>query len=285
MRNRWRRALSIAACVTAGAAWGAGLQSDIEYGKAAGVSLKLDAWIPEGKGPFPAVVLVHGGGWNHGDKADNFRWVFEPLSKAGFAWFSVNYRLAPSYRYPAAIDDVVAAIEYVEAHAAQYHIDPKRIALSGESAGGHIVAYIAARYDRKLHIAAVVPFYPATDFEKLVEGPDKTPNAFRGVTQFVNVTTIDDAARKVLRQASPVTWVHKGMPPFLFIHGTADQLCNFRQTQEMCDKMRQAGSACEIYAVQGAPHWIGNWEKERDAHPEWMGYKQKLSAWLHAAMK
>src|SRR5689334_16842911 len=123
------------------AAPAAGLEGDIEYGKAADVSLKLDAWIPEGNGPFVAVNLVHGGGWNHGDKADNFRWVFEPLSKAGFAWFSVNYRLAPKYLYPAAIDDVLLAVKYVEAHAAEYRVDPKRIALSGESAGGHIVAY------------------------------------------------------------------------------------------------------------------------------------------------
>src|ERR1043166_9020195 len=128
----------------------AGLRTDIEYGKAGDVSLKMDAWIPEGKGPFPAVVLVHGGGWNHGDKADNFRWVFEPLSKAGFAWVSVNYRLAPKYRYPAAIDEVVQSIKYVEAPKHEYKVDLKRVALSGESAGGHIVAYIAARYGRDM---------------------------------------------------------------------------------------------------------------------------------------
>jgi dipeptidyl aminopeptidase/acylaminoacyl peptidase len=75
------------------------------------------------------------------------------------------------------------------------------------------------------------------------------------------------------------------MPPFLFIHGTKDQLCNFRQSQEMCAKMKQAGSKCEIYAVEGAPHWIGNWEKEGETHPEWMGYKQKLPEWLKQAMK
>jgi acetyl esterase/lipase len=267
------------------ASWAAGLQSDIEYGKAADVSLKMDAWIPEGKGPFPAVILAHGGGWNHGDKADNFRWVFEPLSKAGFAWFSVNYRLAPKYLYPAAIDDVLLSVKYVEANAARYNVDPKRIALSGESAGGHIVAYIAARYGRDLKIAAVVPFYPATDFDALVEGQDKTDLAYRGVLQFIGAKQPDDHARKVMAEASPVTWVRAGMPPFLFIHGTKDQLCNFRQSQEMCAKMKQAGSKCEIYAVEGAPHWIGNWEKEGETHPEWMGYKQKLPEWLKQAMK
>jgi len=271
--------------VMAAALCAAGLQSDIEYGRAGEVSLKLDAWVPEGKGPFPAVILVHGGGWNHGDKADNFRWVFEPLSNAGFAWFSVNYRLAPKYLYPAAIDDVVQSIKYVQAHAARYHVDGRRIALSGESAGGHIVAYIAARYGRELPIAAVAPFYPATDFEALVEGPDKTPNAYRGVLQFVGFTEPGDAARKVMREASPLTWVRQGMPPFLFIHGTADQLCNFRQSQKMCEAIKKVGSSCEIYSVEGAPHWIGNWEKQAGAHPEWLTYKQKLQEWLRQIMK
>jgi acetyl esterase len=270
-----------AALLAAVALHGAGLQSDIEYAKVGEVSLKMDAWIPAGEGPFPAVILVHGGGWQSGDKQFNFKQIFAPLSNAGFAWFSVNYRLAPKYRYPAAIDDVVQAIQYVETHAQQYKVDPKRIALSGESAGGHIVAMIGARYQSQLHIAAVVPFYPATDFVALVEGADKTDKAFRGVTQFVGVSEIDDPARKLLREASPITYVHKGMPPYLFVHGTGDELCNFRQSQTMCDKMKQAGNSAEIYVLEGAPHWLARWEN----HPEWGGYKQKVTEWLKQAMK
>lgn len=115
---------------------GDGLLSDIEYANVGGVSLKLEAWLPEGEGPFPAVILVHDGGWRSGDKQFNFKQIFEPLGKAGFAWFSVSYRLAPTYRYPVAIDDLVLAIKYVEAHTKQYRNDGKRIAISGEVAGG-----------------------------------------------------------------------------------------------------------------------------------------------------
>jgi len=269
------------ALVTAITLQGAGLQSDIEYAKVDGVSLKMDASIPEGKGPFPTVILVHGGGWQQGDKQTTFKRICEPLSKAGFAWFSVNYRLAPKYRYPAAIDDVVLAIKYVQVHAQQYKVDPQRMAISGESAGGHIVAMIGARYGRELHIAAVVPLYPATDFVALVEGQDKTERAFRPITQFVGVTEINDQARKLLCEASPITYVHQGMPPYLFVHGTKDELCNFRQSQAMCEKMKQAGNACEIYAIEGAPHWLERWEN----HPEWEGYKQKVVEWLKQTMK
>src|SRR5213075_2196302 len=88
----------------------------------AGESLKLDAYVPEGAGPFPAVILVHGGGWTAGDKSGGPKKALiapmqEPLERAGFAWFSVNYRLAPKHRYPACIEDVEAAIRWVKSHA------------------------------------------------------------------------------------------------------------------------------------------------------------------------
>src|SRR5215813_11451829 len=144
--------------LVSGLAAAASLKSDIEYGNTGGVSLKMDASIPDGKGPFPTVIVVHGGGWQSGDKQKNYAPFFEPLTKAGFAWFTVNYRLAPEHHYPAAVDDVVQAIRYVEAHAKEYKVDMKRIAITGESAGGHIVSLIGARWGSELHIAAVVPF-------------------------------------------------------------------------------------------------------------------------------
>ena len=260
---------------------GAALQSDIEFAKMDGVSLKMDAWVPDGAGPFPTVVLVHGGGWQQGDKQTTFNPIFEPLSNAGFVWFTVNYRLAPKYRYPAAVDDVVSAIRYIEDHAGEFKVDPKRIAISGESAGGHIVALIGARYGSELHIQAVVPFYPATDFDALVEGPDRNDRAYHGVMQFVGATEVNDQTRKLLSDASPVTYIHKGMPPYLIVVGTADQTVGFRQSQELCDRMKLAGAQCEIYSLKGAPHWLVRWEN----HPEWAGYKQKVPDWLKQQMK
>jgi alpha-L-fucosidase 2 len=266
-------------CLLLAAAAQATLQPDIEYAKAGDVSLKMDASIPDGPGPFPTVILVHGGGWSGGDRKERyFKPFFDPLTQAGFAWFSVDYRLAPKYRYPAAIDDVIASIRFIEDHARDYKIDLRRVALSGESAGGHIVALIGARYGNDLHLAAVVPFFGPTDFEALVAGQDKTPQAVKGVSQFLGITEPGEAARKLMREASPVTWVHPGMPPFLFVHGTADPLVNFRQSEEMCDKMKAAGSRCEILAVEGAGHALGTWER----NPAWQAYKQKVPDWLRA---
>ncbi len=267
--------------LAAAVASGAPLQTDIEFARPDGVSLKMDAWIPDGRGPHPVVVLVHGGGWQSGDKAFNFKQIFEPLGQAGFAWFSVNYRLAPKYVYPAAIDDVVLAIRFIRAHAAEYKVDVRRLALSGESAGGHIVALIGARYGRELGVAAVVPFYPATDFPALLEGADRAGNAYRGVTQFVGATPDGDEGRRRLSEASPINYVHKNMPPYLFVHGTADQLVNISQSRSMCDKMKRAGAACEVHALEGAPHWLARWEN----HPEWEAYKRKVTEWLRQVMK
>lgn len=264
----------------AAAASAASLQSDIEYSKPGDVSLKMDAWVPDGKGPFATVIVVHGGGWQNGDKQKNYKPFFEPLSQAGFTWFTVNYRLAPQCRYPAAVDDVVAAIRYVEAHAKEYKVDLKRLAITGESAGGHIVSLIGARYGRDLHVAAVVPFYPVNDFEAIVVGQDKTDGAVKAVSAFLGFTTPDDTAVRLMREASPITYVKKGMPPYLFVHGTGDSLVNFRQTEAMCAKMKQSGSACEIYAVEGAGHGMGTWER----NPAWQGYKQKVPQWLQQTL-
>src|SRR6188508_1416706 len=104
------------------------LKTDIEFAKAGDVSLTLDAFVPDGAGPFPTCILVHGGGFTKGDKTTFIKPLFEPLSKAGFTWFSINYRLAPEHRWPACADDVATAIRWVRKHAAEYKVDTQRIA-------------------------------------------------------------------------------------------------------------------------------------------------------------
>ncbi|HEY3838413.1 MAG TPA: alpha/beta hydrolase [Bryobacteraceae bacterium] len=259
----------------------AGLRSDIEFANVDGVSLTMDASVPDGPGPFPTAILVHGGGWNHGDKQNTFYPMFPPLTQAGFVWFTVNYRLVPKYLYPVEVDDVVLAIRYIEAHARDFKVDLNRVAISGESAGGHIVAMIGARYADELRVKAVVPFYPPADFVSLVDGPHRMERAVGPVMKFVGATAMNDDARKRLAEASPVTYIHKGMPPYLIIAGTGDDLVGFRQSQLLCDKMKETGNSCEIYPLEGAPHWLVNWEN----HPEWQGYKQKVVDWLKEKLK
>ncbi len=250
---------------------------DVEFAKPNGISLKLDAWVPAGKGPFPTAIIVHGGGWVAGDKA--IEWVqplFRPLEEAGFGWISINYRLTPQAPFPAMMEDTFAAIDWVNAHAAEYKVDRKRVALIGESAGGHIVAYVGARARGKQGVQAVVDFYGPHDLAAQIRDRDNG-NAERLMKQLFQ----GPATPEQIRAASPITYVHKGMPPFLFIHGTDDKLVPYNQSPLMCEAMKKVGVPCEVITVQDGPHGMSNWEKK----PEWTVYKQPMIAWLKKTLR
>jgi acetyl esterase len=146
------------------------LRRDVEYARVDGTSLRLDASIPEGPGPFPAAIIVHGGGWVAGDRRNNVQPLFQPLSEAGFAWFSVDYRLLTDVsQFGLAINDVQEAIRYVKAHAAEYRVDPARIALIGESAGGQLASMATLRGGSDTAVKAVVAIYTPTDLVSLLK--------------------------------------------------------------------------------------------------------------------
>lgn len=264
---------SAIALAAAGGDW----KTDIEFARQGEVSLTLDAWVPAGKGPFPTVIIVHGGGWEAGTKSTYVPPLFEPLKQAGFAWFTINYRLAPQHPFPACTDDTFKAVEWVKDHAKEYKVDPRRIALMGESAGGHIVAYVGARGRGKTKVAAVVDFYGVHDLLRR----EKQSGLSRNLKQLLHIEELNPESERKLSQASPIQYVHKDMPPFLFIHGAEDKAVPYEQSPIMCDAMKAAGVKCEVYTVSGAPHGMGAWEK----NPDWQGYKTKMVEWLRTALE
>lgn len=251
------------------------LKKDIEFAKVGDVSLTLDANIPDGAGPFPTVILVHGGGFTKGDKASYIKPLFEPLTRANFAWFTINYRLAPQHQWPACADDVERAIRWVKAHAKEYKADPKRIALIGESAGGHLVSYIGVRGVGETSVAAVVPFYAPHDLELQV----KSRNALGGsMTALLGLTELNDGAWKTLRAASATTYLRKGLSPFLLIHGTKDEAVPYEQSVKFQERTKSLGNRCDLHTIPDGGHGMGGWEK---AHPE---YVSKLIEWLRLTL-
>lgn len=258
------------------------LQTDVEYGNAGGESLRLDVCVPEGAGPFPAVILVHGGGWNAGDKSGGrlkgyMAPMQEPLTQAGFAWFSINYRLSPKFAYPACIEDVETAIRWVKAHAAEYRLDPARIALAGESAGGHLVALAAVRMTDATRLAAVIPFYGRHDLVGDVPiGGKLAPNL---AALFARPETLDAQTETLLRAASPLDLVRPGLPPFLLVHGTADQSVPYQQSVALEARLRVAGVPCDFITIKDGPHGMLYWEKFA---PD---YKAQVVAWLIKTLK
>jgi acetyl esterase/lipase len=254
----------------------AGAQTEIEYASIGGESLKLDAFVPDGAGPFPAVILVHGGGWTGGDKSGGPKKAYmvplhEPLERAGFAWFSINYRLAPKHRYPACIEDVETAIRWIKSHASEFRIDSRRIALSGESAGGHLVALAAVRADESTRVAAIVPFYGPFDLSAPLKPGEPVHPA---VIALFGPMTPEEPLLSVRREGSPLLHVKRGLPPFLLVHGTGDKTVPYEQSILLQKKLRDASVPCEVLTIPDGAHGMINWEK---LAPD---YKERVVAWL-----
>ncbi|MDQ6663085.1 MAG: alpha/beta hydrolase [Acidobacteriota bacterium] len=253
--------------------------NDIEYTRPDGVSVKLDAHVPSGNGPFPTVILVHGGGWTAGDKAGKIvQPLFQPLTDSGFTWFSINYRLAPDYPYPAAADDVEAAVRFVKAHAREYKVDASRIALMGESAGGHLVNLVGAR--NRVGVAAVVCFYGPIDMVQWAKRFDDKPMP-PSAKAFFGIDGLDAAGLAKIRETSPAIYLNSKTPPFLVIHGTKDEAVDYSQALLTVELFKKLGVPCKLITVEDGVHGVVNWEKEA----RFQGYKPEMVKWLHQTLQ
>ncbi|MBM3775436.1 MAG: alpha/beta hydrolase [Acidobacteria bacterium] len=273
--------------VFAGAGWASGLRTDIEFARPGGVPILMDAFIPEGAGPFPAVIWVHGGGFVAGDKRPHPASLLDPLAAAGIAWFSINYRLAPQHVFPAQTDDVESAVAYIASRPGEFRIDPRRLALMGASAGGHLVSYAGARHNQH-RVRAVVSFFGEHDLvdrthpkgDCMMDGKvvaDPGPMCLSaGLAKFLGITAASPEAARVIRKASPVTYVRRDMPAYLLIHGTRDFHVPYDQSVSMCEAMKKAGARCELIGIEGGGHGFGAWDKD----PAMSHYRARLSEWL-----
>lgn len=246
---------------------------EIEYAQAGGESLKLDAFVPTGEGPFPAVIFVHGGGWSGGDKKGGNDPLFAPLAERGIAWFTINYRLAPKHHYPAPVEDIHTAIRWVKAHAAEYNVDPNRLALIGESAGGQLVAQAAVLAKDDTRVAAVVPFYAPVDFIADMERRGGLSTSMRGLFGRTDAKA-DAATLQLLREASPINHVHAGLPPFLLVHGTGDMSVLYNWSPQFQSRLKAVGVECELITIHDGRHGMAGWESFA---PE---YKDQVADWL-----
>ena len=274
-----RRVLSLASALclsTAVAATMTDSDQTIEYSSPAGVPLYMDVSIPGGAGPFPAAVIVHGGGWVRGDRRVDVAPLFQPLENAGIAWFSVDYRLLRNLTDLAApLDDVQTAVRFVKEHASEYRIDPQRIALIGESAGGQLAAMAALNPRPGGQVRGVVAFYAPTNLVDLAKDSSLLPEELR---DSLRGTPFEALLMLGLRQLSPIANVIPAAPPFLLIHGTKDTLVPFSQSEAMCSQLKASGSNRQLYPIEGGGHGMRWWES---SHPdEARQYKSVMVRWL-----
>jgi acetyl esterase len=286
-----RMVFAIAIAAAAGLTAAPADKTDVEYGRPGGHALLLDLHIPDGQGPFPAAILVHGGGFDGGSKSTNCRPLFEPLANAGFAWFSIDYRMAPEFRFPEAKEDMASAIRWVKANAAEYHVDISKIAIVGESAGGFLVNYAGTHETPETKVAAVVDFYGPVDYAKLAIERRDHPERFNmksisahfangGSSRFFGAEQLDEAGIAKLREISPLFAVHKGMPPFLAIHGTKDDQVSYDQSPAFCDAMHKVGVTCELITIEAGGHGMSGWKA-----PEMQHWKGQMIAWLQKTLE
>jgi acetyl esterase len=234
--------------------------------------LTLDLWTPEGRGPFPLVVLAHGGGWEAGDRVTYLTPLFEPLSRAGFAWCSIDYRLTPQVLHPAQLRDLRTALAFVRTHAKELNVDPVRIALVGESASAQMAMQVATTDPR---LAGVVSFYGVYDFAPMVV--DASPRSL--LARLFGRSRLDADARETLRRYSPIHGLHRGMPPVLLVHGTDERLWD--QGVAMAAALKRAGVRSELLRIEGAPHGMENWEGVE----AWSHYRSRVVGWLKTVLQ
>ncbi len=246
---------------------------DICYREADGEKLLLDAHVPPGQGKFPVLLFVHGGGWMTWDKETDIVPVFAPVA-TNFTWFTINYRLAPTNRWPACFDDVETAIRWVKAHAAEYKGDPNRLALVGYSAGGHLVTLAGTHAAAATQVQAVVGFAPPTDLVADNERRGGLSLSMRSLFGY-DTTNLTDDVRAVLKESSPLTYVRPGLPPFLLVNGSADKTVPIGQTENFFKALKAADVDATLLVIPDGQHRITDWKKYS---PGWQG---RVAAWLN----
>jgi acetyl esterase/lipase len=221
------------------------------------------------------LVFIHGGYWRSLDK-HQFSQLALPYLAQDINVALINYRLAPQYKYPACVEDAEAAVKWLKAHAKEYHVDPQKIVLIGESAGGHIVDMVAVRATKDnldTRVFAVVAFYaPCDNVADSIRrgGPSLSMQNLLGVP----AGPMDDKTTKALFDISPLNFVHKDLPPYLLVHGTADKSVPYEQSIQWQARLKALGVPCELITVKDGPHVMGRWETIDPT------YKEKTMAWL-----
>ena len=193
------------------------VEKNLLYESRGAAAQRLDAYLPRGTTQRPGVVVVHGGGWTAGSKQSVAAYAMR-LADHGWDAFAVDYRLAPQNRYPAAVDDVRAALGWLDSHATTFGLDPRRLALLGFSAGGNL-ALEAGLAPRVPQVAAIAAWSAPTDLSAFV-ATSHNRYALRSIRAFVGCPAPACPAR--YRAASPITHVSTSMPPVLLANSTAE---------------------------------------------------------------
>lgn len=253
------------------------IEKNITYATVNNEKLILDMAIPAGEGPFPCLVLLHGGGWQGGSRKDftvgekdkngkvGPSWI-EVIARRGYIAAAVKYRLAPKYKFPAMIEDARAAVRFLRANAKSYHIDPKKFGAIGFSAGGHLALLLGLcdksagfdvgdNLDESGQVQCVIDFFGPTDLSLYAASP--------GLEDGYMVPVLGKECKtdpKVYQKASPMTYVTKKAPPILMLHGTLDFIVPIKHSELLLKALTDGGTTAELVSIPLAGH--GGWDRD-----------------------
>jgi acetyl esterase/lipase len=217
------------------AAGGYSVTHSVTFAEHAGQALVADVYVPEGNGPFPGVVVVHGGVFVKGDKSQ-FADASQELASNGYVAFDINYRLAPRFPFPAGLNDAQAAVVYLRAHAATYHVDPGRVGALGGSAGGNLVGMLATigqGCPTGSRIVAGVAWSGVFDLTSAIGN--------HVIRDYIGPT----ASTAQVQAASPLFQVDPSDAPLLIANGTNEGM-PVSQAKSMADAYERAGIQHEL---------------------------------------
>jgi acetyl esterase/lipase len=246
---------------------GAWVLTDVQYAKADGYPLLLDAYLPADDDTHPALIFIHGGGWRGGDKAGGFQAVKgERLIAEGVAVFSLSYRLSGVAPYPAAVDDCLAAVRWIRENAGDFGVDPDRLAVWGGSAGGHLALMMGflepgpeeidtAGERLENFVRCVVAKNPPTDLTV-----DDEMHRERALVAFMGAPR--DEAPERYAEASPVTHLSPDDPPVFVMHGTADRTVPYNQALVLQERTAQVGVPLTLLTFEGAGHGLRGTDRD-----------------------
>jgi triacylglycerol lipase len=218
--------------------------------------LKADIYLPKGDGPFPGMLVVHGGAWSMGTR-EQLAGAALFLAEHGYTAVAIDYRLAPQDKWPAQIYDCAAAIRWMREHANEYKIDPTRIGAFGYSAGGHLVAMLGVLGDGEMREPGVAADAPSARVQVVLAGG--APCDFRLMPSNSDRLAFwlggtPGEKPDAYRDASPANYVTADDAPMFFFHGDSDELVQIRSPQKMVERLKELGVESDFYTVTGAGH-------------------------------
>jgi acetyl esterase/lipase len=268
------------------------IEENVTYGKAGDTELKLDLARPQGNGPFPAIVFIHGGGWSGGNR-QMYRGQIQEAAQRGYVAATISYRLMKYGEakketttadpiFPAQIHDAKAAIRWVRANAERYHVDPNRIGVTGASAGGHLSLLVgltdpasglegdSGNPEQSSRVQAVVNVFGPTDMVFCYE-KSSVAWIFR---LFLGGTPTEAAER--YKAASPLNYVSKDDPPVLTLHGDQDALVPVEQAKRLDEKMKAVGASHTLMVFEGQGHGFEGEYGKKAADATWEFFDRHL---------